>query len=461
LKKTTNLKGVLVFHEPEDQNDIIAAVDVNVLINESTSISLLKETSSSNLEGLWFYVLTAFLGGLILNCMPCVLPVISLKIMSFVNMAGESRSKTFKHGLVFSIGVLMSFWVLAGALLTLQAYGHLVGWGFQLQNALFVGTLAIVIFIFSLSLFGIFEFGAVFASWAGKGQVKTNKTGSESVTGSFFSGILATAVATPCTGPFLGSAIGFAVTQPPLWALIVFTSLGLGMASPYLILAAFPSLLRFIPKPGNWMVTFKEISGFIMLATVIWLLWVFTAQTSHYSLFIMMGALFLFAIGCWVSGKWASPVKKQRIRVIGTSLALIFFAFGGVLAYEAATVEEMNETEWEVFSPERLAQLRTEGTPVFVDFTAKWCLICQQNHLVLSNDRVAKKFKELGVVRMKADWTKHDPTITNTLRLFGRNGVPLYIVYNGNTHQDAEVLPQVLTPDLVIAQLDKLEPAKK
>ena len=197
---------------------------------------------------------------MILNFMPCVLPVMSFKVMSFVKMAGQSRSLTLKHGLMFSFGVILSFWLLASAMLMLRTYGQAVGWGFQLQEPLFVVILASLLFIFALSLFGVFEWGMFFASWAGQAQAETAQK-SNGYTGSFLSGVLATAVATPCTGPFLGSAVGFAVTLPVFQSLLIFTSLGLGMCFPYLLLAAFPSFLRFMPKPGAWMETFKQLMG--------------------------------------------------------------------------------------------------------------------------------------------------------------------------------------------------------
>jgi len=464
--KADTLRGVLVFHDEANSDRVVQSIEVDVPISTSSVAPPLFE------GGLGFYILTAFLGGLILNLMPCVLPVMSFKILGFVKMAGQSRKETFKHGFAFSIGVLLSFWVLAGMLLTLQAYGHLVGWGFQLQEPLFVGILAIVILIFSMSLFGVFEIGTFFASLAGKQQSKGIQGESqENLSTSFFSGILATAVATPCTGPFLGSAVGFAVTQPPIWALLIFTSLGAGMASPYLILAAFPSLLRFLPKPGQWMVTFKEATGFIMLATVLWLMWVFGAQTDSFALFLMLTSLFTFAFGCWIYGKWASPIKKKPVRMLGTAVTVACFILGGNLAYQAVSPEvvTIDQTQpmstgdhhptgaWVPFHPDSVQAHLNQGRPVLVDFTAKWCLICQSNHLVLSSDELDKRFNALNVVKMKGDWTKHDAIITEELRKHGRNGVPLYLLYSGDPNEPPIVLPQLLTADTIHRELDKIE----
>lgn len=472
------LKGILVLFDEGTQDEPIAMLDIDSPIVTGiphTHISMVDSDEMTTYQpddaitSFWVGLALAFVGGIILNLMPCVLPVISFKVMSFVKMAGESRAKILRHGIAFTLGVLISFWALAGAMLMLQAYGSAVGWGFQLQEPIFVAILATVIFIFALSLFGVFELGAGFASWAGQ----QSQTKSEGAIASFFSGILATAVATPCTGPFLGSAIGFAVSLPPILAMLIFTSLGLGMASPYLLLSAFPSLLRFMPKPGNWMVTFKMIMGFIMLATVLWLLWVFETQTSGFAVVLMLASFFFLSIGCWIYGQWGSPVKPKRTRIVSYVFTLAMFGFAGYIMHASSahwvsaydewdhvhgdTGEHLAAGEvWERFSAERLAELRVEGTPVFIDFTAKWCLTCQANHLILSEGKVQNKFTELGIVKMKADWTKRDPEITKALSQFGRNSVPLYVLYGANGSK-AEILPQILTGNGMLSYLKQLK----
>ncbi|MEI8365046.1 MAG: protein-disulfide reductase DsbD domain-containing protein [Parachlamydiaceae bacterium] len=420
--------------------------------------------------GVLLAIALAFVGGMLLNLMPCVLPVISFKVLSFIKLAKESRSLIFKHGIAFSAGVLVSFWVLASLLLALQAYGRSVGWGFQLQEPLFVAILAAFIFVFGLSLFGIFELGTSIMSKAGEMQGKPRN--SRELLGSFLSGILATAVATPCTGPFLGSAVGFAVTLPAYQAMLIFTSLGLGMSFPYLALAAFPSLLRFMPKPGPWMVTFKELMGFLMIASVLWLVWVFGAQTGSFSLSLLLVGFFFLSVACWIYGRWATPVCKKMTRRLGTLSALVFFAIGSytIVASSSSWAQAMggmmtashaNNSEvadaWVEFSPEKVAALREKGVPVFIDFTAKWCLICQANHLVLSTDEVSKKFTNAGVVRMKADWTKQDEVIAGALRKYGRNSVPLYVFLDGSPDSKPKILPQVLTPEIVLGALEGVE----
>jgi thiol:disulfide interchange protein/DsbC/DsbD-like thiol-disulfide interchange protein len=451
----------------EEQRTIVEA-DKPVLASHATSSE--KQADAFAFEGgLPFALLFAFVGGLMLNLMPCVLPVISFKILEFVKLAGENRRLIFQHGLVFAGGVLVSFWVLAALLMLLQSYGHAVGWGFQLQQPLFVAVLAAFLFLFGLSLFGMFEIGTSLI--AAGSQAQQAGVRRSALVGSFLSGVLATVVATPCTGPFLGSAVGFAFTLPPLQTLLIFTSIGVGMAAPYLALAAFPTLLRFMPKAGAWMVTFKELMGFFMMATVLWLLWVFAAETNLLALNLLLVGLFFLALAGWVYGRWCTFVRKKTVRRLGLLMAALCFA-AAIYTVTLATSAEIDalggsasassqvhaSAGWEKYSPERVAQLRSQGVPVFVDFTAKWCLICQANHLILSSKEAEMMFQKLGVVRMKADWTKNDPAITEALRQFGRNSVPLYVLYS-NKNEEPRILPQVLTGEVVLNELKQLEEA--
>jgi thiol:disulfide interchange protein DsbD len=454
------------------QSELISMADIpnksDQRIGTSSHMAALPSAMESEFEGgLGLALLLAFAGGMILNLMPCVLPVISFKILSFVKLAGQSRVLTFKHGLAFSAGVLASFWVLAGVLLILQTYGHTVGWGFQLQEPIFVGILSAILLVFALSQFGIFEMGTSMTSWAGQAEAAHRSNG---FIGSFFGGVLATAVATPCTGPFLGTAVGFAVTLPTILAMLMFTSLGLGMAAPYLVLTAYPRLLRFLPKPGAWMVTFKEIVGFFMLATVLWLLWVFGAQTDSLAVFMLLIGFFCLALGCWIYGKWGASLSSKTVRNIGRILTAVCFIAGGYMIVSAAVPQNaaLHDTKqviadnshgadtWETFSPERVAELQSQGIPVLVDFTAKWCLICQANHLVFSSSEVNDMLNKLGVVKMKADWTRKDMMITQELRKFGRNSVPLYVLYGKTPSEQPQILPQVLTPATVLEHLEKV-----
>ena len=276
--------------------------------------------------GLALALCFAFIGGMILNLMPCVFPVMSFKVLGFVKMAGQSRSLTLKHGLLFfSLGVLTSFWALAALLLALQSYGSAVGWGFQLQEPLFVASLATVLFVFGLSLFGVFELGTSIASKAGQAQVSDYGR----LLGTlwlFYERCAGDGRGHPMHRTLSRHCLGYAVTQPPLPSMMIFTSIGIGMAFPYLLLASNPKLLRFMPKPGPWMETFKEMMGFLMLATVLWLIWVFSAQTNYLAVTMLLGGFFAMAIGCWVYGKWGTPLKKRATSIVSTTITLLFFA---------------------------------------------------------------------------------------------------------------------------------------
>ncbi|MFI0434412.1 MAG: protein-disulfide reductase DsbD family protein [Parachlamydiaceae bacterium] len=488
-----SLKGVLVVHKQQGMQQSVEAFDIDSSIenqgrqeilsflpapNRLSSVGGVADSSvisdshaSFAFEGgVGLALLFAFVGGMILNLMPCVLPVMSFKVMSFVKMAGQSRSLTFKHGLMFSLGVILSFWVLASVMLILRTYGQSVGWGFQLQEPLFVVILASVLFIFALSLFGLFEWGMFVASWAGQTEAESAQK-SSGYGGSFFSGVLATAVATPCTGPFLGSAVGFAVTLPILQSLLIFTSLGFGMCFPYLLLAAFPSFLRFMPKPGMWMETFKQLMGFLLLATVLWLMWVFSSQTDAFSLICLLGGFLCFSIGAWIYGRGCAPFINRKKRLFAYACVALF-AFMGVEAilFPRASWSIPESTSggiqssrdqwvgWEEFSPERVVKLREEGKPVLIDFTAKWCLICQVNHMAFNSGDVSEQLDAMGVVKMRADWTKNDPMITEALAQFGRNSVPLYVLYGTDAKKDPVILPQVLTPDIIVDHLNQAIP---
>jgi thiol:disulfide interchange protein DsbD len=401
-------------------------------------------------------LLLAFGGGLVLNLMPCVFPVISIKLLGFVEQAGESRGRLLAHGFVFAAGVLVCFWALAGTLLALRAGGAEIGWGFQLQEPRIVMALAALFFALGLSLFGLFEIGL---SLTGAGQGLQSKSG---LSGSFFSGLLATIVATPCTAPMMGAALGYALALPTAGALAIFTALGAGMAAPYVLLSAMPGLIRKVPRPGPWMESMKQFMGFLMMATVVWLLWVLSLQTGADTV-IRMAVLFLaLALAAWIAGRWGALHRPFRTRlwarVVATGIAVA--ALAGTLSHEPARAESSGVhvtaggVTWEPFSPERVAKLRAAGTPVFIDFTAAWCITCQANkRIALYNKEVEAQFRALGVATLRADWTDHDEVITRALAEFGRSGVPLYILYGRDAATPPRVLPEVLTPGLVLDAL--------
>lgn len=432
-------------------------------------------SASANWGDLLFAIGGAIAGGIILNLMPCVLPVLSIKILGFVQQAGEDSRESFKHGLTFALGVLVSFWVLAGALLLLRAGGEQLGWGFQLQSPTFLIILSIFLFLFGLNLFGVFEVGTSLTS---VGQGSASKSGHF---GSFMTGVTATVVATPCTAPFMGTALGYAISQPAWVSMLIFTALGAGMALPYVILASAPGLLKFVPKPGPWMESLKQFMGFLLMATVIWLAWVLGVQAGTDAVINLMVTLLIISFGAWVLGRWGDFTKTKTVRLTAWIIAIAVILIGsgyslpiwnGIdnldaevsntaagLAIDGAV--QQGKLSWEPYSAELVASLRREGKPVFIDFTAKWCISCQWNKKVaLGNASVQNKFLETGVTPVIADWTKRDERITRALAEFGRNSVPLYVLYSGDRNQEPVILPEVLTPGIVLDALDKLSSAK-
>lgn len=377
----------------------------------------------------------ALLGGLILNLMPCVFPVLSIKALALVNK-GNHRAE----GLAYTAGVLLSFVALAGVLIALRAGGQQVGWGFQFHSPVFVLVVAYLLFLVGLSLSGLFEIGG---SFTGLGSGLAARNG---LAGSFFTGVLAAVVATPCTAPFMGAALAFALAQPAAVMVAVFLALGLGLALPFLVLAFWPAAQRWLPRPGAWMDTFKQALAFPMYAAVVWLLWVLAQQAGADGVALALGGLVLMAFGLWWRHRSGASAVGTGAAVLSVVLAL------GAAAWVkpvAADVHAAGESSTEAFSPERLAELRTQNKPVFVNLTAAWCISCLVNERVaLSRPEVKDAFAKAGVVYLKGDWTREDPTITAVLKAHGRSGVPLYLYYAPGA-AEARVLPQILTPGLV------------
>jgi thiol:disulfide interchange protein DsbD len=413
------------------------------------------ETGGSLLLALVF----ALAGGLLLNLMPCVFPVLGIKVMGFVRHAhGDSRA-LWLQGVVFSAGVLVSFLVLAGLLLALRAGGAELGWGFQLQSPAFVTLLAALFFLMALNLFGVFE-------WGGFAQSMTSNVSAQGrYADAFLAGVLATVVATPCTAPFMGAAVGFTLAQPAAVSLAVFAMLGVGMAIPVLALSFFPQALKKLPRPGPWMETFKQVMAFPLFATVIWLAWVLGAQAGNDAVLALLAGLLVLGIGAWIYGRWAHSQGFARF-----VFAALFAGLGLWLAWPGAEAKpgearaaaaRLGEIDWQPWSPERLAELRAAGTPVLVDFTAAWCVTCQVNKRVaLNRAEVAKALSDRGVVALKADWTNHDPRITAALAELGRNALPVYALYAPGQAQP-RLLPEVLTASLVVDEISKLPAARQ
>jgi thiol:disulfide interchange protein DsbD len=386
----------------------------------------------------------AFVGGLILNLMPCVFPVLFLKGLSLVHSSNEERGRIRSHGLVYTLGILVSFWAIVAVLLALRAGGSQAGWGFQLQSPTFLAILASGIFLFALSLAGLFDIGLSLTSVGGELAQK------QGYAGSFFTGVLATVVATPCTAPFMGAAIGFALAQPGWVTFAVFTALALGLAAPYLLLSFQPSWTRLLPRPGAWMEIFKQVTAVIFFATVIWLTYVYGSLYSAggqgvYHAALLLACFLLLAVAGWVLGKW--PARWS------SSIAALVI---GAVALSVPLYQPKDKTlEWLPYSPQALDQARAAGHPVFIDFTAAWCLSCQVNErVVLKSSDVQEQFRDNKVTLLRADWTQYDPEITKQLASVGRSGVPTYVIYPAGTGS-ADVLPELLTKDIVLNALKK------
>ncbi|MFN2375229.1 MAG: protein-disulfide reductase DsbD family protein [Candidatus Binatia bacterium] len=402
----------------------------------------------------WVAIGLAFLGGLVLNLMPCVFPVLSLKVLGFLHVAHHEAALVRRHGYAFAAGVLVSFWVLAGLLIALRAAGGALGWGFQLQEPLFVAAIAALLTAMALNLFGVFEFGSSLSGAVGRFDSESGYRGS------FLSGVVATVLATPCSAPFMGTAIGFALAQPAIVSLAVFTSLGAGMAAPYLVLSCVPALLRRLPRPGPWMETFRQLMAFPLLATVAWLVWVFGQQAGNDGVLRLMLALLLGSMGAWALGRFRDGHAHFFARafggacIVGAVLLVALAASPSPTSSMADTVHA-DGVEWLAWDPEAIPRHRSEGRVVFVDFTADWCLSCKVNERVaLTGEEFAESIRAHSAIVMKADWTRADPRITEALAAFGRSGVPLYVVYPRDPAREPIVLPQLLTPAIVRAALD-------
>lgn len=396
---------------------------------------------------------TALLGGLILNLMPCVFPVLSLKLIGLAQHRTHSGPMA-AHGIAFAVGVVLSFVLLAALLIGLQQAGNALGWGFQLQTPWVVAALTVLFFGIGLNLLGVFEF--TMATGVANLKAADALAHKSDWRGSFGTGVLAVIVASPCTAPFMGAALGYAITQPAVIALSVFAALGVGMAAPYVLLTLFPSLLAKLPRPGRWMELFKQFMAFPMFATCVWLLWVLAQQVDAGGVALALGVLVAVSFALWALGLSQRGARVFRwVAAAGGVLAALTFAPIATSEALAPGTRTTADAGWLEYSPEKLAQLRGEGKPVFLDFTAAWCVTCQVNKRVaLRADSVKTRFAADNVVLMRADWTNRDERITQALAQFGRNGVPLYVLYDRKG--EAAVLPELLTEGIVLAALDKL-----
>lgn len=452
-KSLSAIQGLVVFGQRAEGSDRTAWQIPGATV---------ASASSPPARGILGFLFFGFLGGIILNLMPCVLPVISLKIFGFIQHAGQSRRRILHSGIAFAGGIFTWFIGLALLLIALRSAGHQITWGgFQFTNPYFVLVLSVIVLVFALNLFGVFEIALPQRITRGL----LGWTGLAGDAGSFTQGLFATVLATPCTAPFLGTALGFAFAQPAAIILSIFLAIAAGMSAPYLALCVHPAWLRLLPKPGRWMLHVKQFMGFLLLATLLFLLYVLGAQRGLEGAIWASCFLLVIGVACWMQGAFilptASVTKRAVVRVLMLALVLAsaFYFIGG--KFQSANVPSANvrlQGDWQAFTPERLQLELEQGHSVFVDFTAAWCITCKFNEsTVLESSAVRDAFQRHGIVKLKADWTNGDPVITKLLQQFGRPGVPLYVLYPGKSEEPI-VFPELLTKSIV---LEKLESASR
>ena len=402
--------------------------------------------SSSSLPVMLFL---ALLGGFILNAMPCVLPVLSLKVFGLVKSAGEGRSHLVAGALATTAGILVSFWGLALAAVLAAKAGAAVGWGVQFQQPGFVTFLAVVVVLFSLNMWGLFEIPLP------QSLARLGGTGPrEGLGGHFASGLFATLMATPCSAPFLGTAVGFALAQPAYMIFVMFTAIGLGLALPYLLLAAIPAASKWLPKPGQWMITFRQVMGFLLAAAAVWLFYVLAGQISPERIAFVQLALLALALFVWLGKESSQGSGRRRLSALGALGAAVLSVFLAAGAPPAtAGISSSAHLDWIPFDEAQAQTLAEGGQLVFVDFTADWCLTCKATErLVLETEEIATAFEEQNVVAMKGDWTNRDDTITEFLARYGRSAVPFYVLFRPG--QAPHAFGELLTKGTLIEVLE-------
>ena len=444
------------------KNDEEAAGDAQALNGAAGSDGFAGNDGSAGKEGAAAVALLlffAFVGGIILNLMPCVLPVLSLKLFSLIKQAGQSRGRLVALGISTTAGILVSFWALAGIVAAIKAGGGAAGWGMQFQSPGFIAFMIIILTAFAMSFFGMFEV------WLpGSATTKMDAAGHKAgLVGAFFTGALLVLLSTPCSAPFLGTAMGFAFTASTPVLFLFFTAAGLGLALPYLLVSAFPAVLKVFPKPGKWMVILQKVMGVLLLATVAWLLWIVNEQAGGMGVALFAGFILATAFFSFCIGKFAPPgssfAYEVRLLVIGAiAFAFTWFTWSApqyekILneRFEARMAKQVLEDGWYRYSPEAVAEFAKAGRTIFIDATADWCLTCKANEAaVLSDKDLLQKLDSAGVVRMKADWTRETPEVNELLYSMGKSGVPAYAIYPKGDKSKQVVLPELLTSNLIL-----------
>ena len=446
----TSLHGLLKLGKGDDATtyEVTLPVTVGTIPPPSPSAKKVLNTPEHGAPAqitIYSAIGLAFLGGLILNLMPCVFPVLFIKGLALVNSSTEERSRQRLHGIIYTLGILVSFWAIVATLLLLRDAGHHIGWGFQLQSPTFVGILAMLVFFLGLSLAGQFELGLSLTSAGGELAEK------QGLTGSFFTGVLATVVATPCAGPFMGAAIGFALAQPGWLTFVIFTALALGLALPYLALTMQPQWTRLLPRPGAWMEYLKQFTAIPLFGTAIWLVWVYAHLYNTDGvdrIAVLLTAFLLLAIAGWALGRWPA-------RWTSSIAAILIIVFAIALPLLNVTVK-VGGPEWKPWTPDSFAAARASGKPIFIDYTAAWCLSCKVNEkAVLDSADVDASLLANNFILLRADWTQYDPAITAQLSEIGRSGVPTYVIYPAGKTSNPDVLPELLTKNVVLKAIEK------
>jgi len=461
------LAGTLVLTEKTADGSVRQAFDLSAKLDPAfvpaATGSLANAVGAEQLSLLQALAF-ALLGGLILNLMPCVFPVLAMKAAAFARLAGHARSEMRRDGLAYTAGVLVSFAAMAGVLIALRSTVGEVSWGFQFQSPVFSLLIAYLFFVVGLNLSGVFEVGN---RLAGVGQGLVSRGGT---TGAFFTGVLAVIVATPCTAPFMAAALGFALSQPAPATVAVLLAMGLGLALPYLALSMTPALQRLMPRPGPWMDRLRQFLAFPMYASAVWMIWVLTQQTGADGVLYALGGMILIAFAIWLLrlGSGASAGTWARR---GLAAAAVLLAFAATLKLDDSPATAASASGgpnagvsfegWERFSRARMAEAVAAGKPVFVDFTAAWCITCLVNERVaLEVPAVRRAFEQAGVVKLKGDWTNRDAEISGVLKELGRAGVPLYLFWAPGADRP-KILPQVLTEQLILSELSSIQQAKR
>lgn len=459
----TQISGTVVFESGKDRSGLDVDLPVGEKAAGVAAGVAARAPSGEAPPPLWQVLLSAFIGGLILNIMPCVLPVIALKILGFVSEARSEPGQVRRLGFFYTLGVLASFLVLAGVVIGFKAAGREAGWGMQFGSPIFIVCLTTLVMLVALNLFGVFE-----VTLGGRALDSASSVASRSgLAGAFFNGVLATTLATPCTAPFLAPALGFAFAQSAPIILLAFLTVGLGLSAPYLLLSCQPAWLKFLPKPGAWMEKFKIAMGFPMLATVVWL---FNIAASSYGKNVLWLGVFLVltAFAAWIFGEFVQRGRAHKMAAGLITLLVLGGAYAFALEKEldwrgpmtgggaGDRKESADGIDWQPWSPEAVAAARAAGKPVLVDFTADWCLTCQVNKQTsLEASAVREKIKALQAVALVGDYTHFPAAITGELRRYNRAGVPLVLVFPAKADAPAMVLPSILTPGAVLAALDQ------